>query len=143
MSSSLRPILLVDDDANDVELAIEALKEGGVANPVVVARDGVEALRLLGEGRDHGATAPVVVLLDVKMPRMGGLEMLERVKSDEQLKRLPVVIMTSSGAEPDVERAYQLGANAYVVKPVNFRDFVETVKVVGQFWAVLNETPSK
>src|SRR5581483_6819996 len=111
--------------------------------PVIVARDGVEALEILEQGRHdgHDANGPIVVLLDNKMPRMTGLELLQKMKSDPRLKHIPVVMMTSSRAEPDLERAYALGVNAYVVKPVDFKEFTEAVKLVGRFWAILNEPP--
>jgi len=143
MSNILRPILLVEDDPNDVELVTKALNDGNLANPVVVARDGVEALNLLRRVGYTGldATGPVVVLMDIKMPKLNGLELLKEIRNDRRLKHLPVVIMTSSRAAPDLEEAYKLGVNAYVVKPVNFRDFVDTIKIVGKFWAVLNELP--
>jgi CheY-like chemotaxis protein len=143
MTSYIRPILLVEDDINDVELATAALRTGHLANPVIVARDGVEALEILEQGRHdgHDANGPIVVLLDNKMPRMTGLELLQKMKSDPRLKHIPVVMMTSSRAEPDLERAYALGVNAYVVKPVDFKEFTEAVKLVGRFWAILNEPP--
>jgi len=143
MTSNIRPILLVEDDINDIELISAALRSGHLANPVLVARDGVEALEILHRGRYEGldADGPVVVLLDNKMPRMTGLELLQHMKTDSRLKHIPVVMMTSSRAEPDLERAYALGVNAYVVKPVDFKDFTEAVKVVGRFWAILNEAP--
>ena len=143
MSNTLRPILLVEDDPGDVELIKQAFDDGNLANPVIVARDGVEALSLLrpdGNTR-QGAMIPVVVLMDIKMPRINGLELLKEIRNDPRLKHIPAVIMTSSRASPDLKEAYKLGVNAYVVKPVDFRAFVETVKVVGKFWAVLNELP--
>ncbi|HUI75910.1 MAG TPA: response regulator [Candidatus Acidoferrum sp.] len=143
MTSNIRPILLVEDDVNDVELVTAALKSGNLANPVIVARDGVEAVEILSKSRYDGldANGPVVVLLDNKMPRMTGLELLRHMKNDERFKRIPVVMMTSSRAEPDLEQAYALGVNAYVVKPVDFKDFTDAVKIVGRFWAILNEPP--
>lgn len=143
MTSNIRPILLVEDDINDVELVTAALRAGHLANPVLVARDGVEALEILQTRKHDGfdADGPVVVLLDNKMPRMSGLELLQKMKSDARLKQIPVVMMTSSRAEPDLERAYALGVNAYVVKPVDFKDFTDAVKLVGRFWAILNEPP--
>jgi CheY-like chemotaxis protein len=143
MTSNIRRILLVEDDINDVELVTAALRAGNLANPLVVARDGVEALEILTKSTYEGfdADGPVVVLLDNKMPRMSGLELLRKMKSDARLKYIPVVMMTSSRAEPDLEQAYALGVNAYVVKPVDFKDFAEAVKVVGRFWAILNEPP--
>jgi CheY-like chemotaxis protein len=143
MSNNLRPVLLVEDDPNDVELVQKAFHDGNLANPVIVARDGVEALKFLRQNGNtgHGAATPVVVLMDIKMPRMNGLELLKEIRNDPRLKLIPAVIMTSSRASPDLDKAYKLGVNAYVVKPVDFRDFVEAIKVVGKFWAVLNELP--
>ena len=130
----------------DVELTLTALEENHLANEVAVVCDGVEALDYLyarGKfaGRNDGD--PAVVLLDIKMPRMGGLEVLRRVKADPRLKNLPIVILTSSREEPDLREAYDLGVNSYVVKPVDFRQFTESVRQVGAFWAVLNELPPK
>jgi CheY-like chemotaxis protein len=143
MTPAIRPILLVEDDPNDIELVLATLKSNHFANEVLVARDGVEALSILNSRTHEGAKAdgPIVMLLDNKMPRMSGLELLERVKADERLKYIPVVMMTSSRAEPDLERAYDLGVNAYVVKPVDFHEFTQAVQAVGRFWAVLNEVP--
>ena len=137
-------ILLVDDSPRDTEMAIEALQHYHMANEVVTLRDGAEALDYLhrrGEfaGREGGE--PAVILLDLKMPKVDGLEVLRDVKADPQLKVIPVVMMTSSREEQDLVRSYQLGANAYVVKPLSFHEFVEAVKVVGAFWAMLNEPP--
>ena len=142
--SSLKRILLVDDSPRDTELALDALAAYHLANEVVPLRDGAEALDYLyrrGEfaGRDDGQ--PAVILLDLKMPKVDGLEVLRQVKGDPQLKVIPVVVMTSSREEQDLVRSYQLGVNAYVVKPVKFQEFVEAVKQVGGFWAVLNEPP--
>jgi CheY-like chemotaxis protein len=140
----LKRILLVDDSPRDREMALEALRTHHLANEVVELRDGVEALDYLYRrgafaGRTNGQ--PVVVLLDLKMPRMDGLEVLRVLKSDPDLKTIPVVIMTSSQVEQDVVKSYQLGVNAYVVKPVRFNEFVEAVRQLGAFWAVLNEPP--
>jgi len=141
---TLKRILLVEDKAKDVELTLEALEDHHLANQVIVVRDGVEALDYLKArgkfaGRSDGH--PAVVLLDIKMPRMNGLEVLRRVKADPQLKKIPIVMLTSSREEPDLKEAYQLGANAYVVKPVDFGQFTDVVRQVGAFWAVLNEVP--
>src|SRR5207302_871916 len=128
----------------DVELTLAALAEHNLANEVAVARDGVEALDYLYcRGRFSGRASgnPAVILLDIKMPRMNGLEVLQRIKSDPQLKMIPVVMLTSSREEPDLLESYKLGVNAYVVKPVDFQQFVDAVKQVGAFWAVLNEPP--
>ncbi len=141
---ALKRILLVEDKAKDIELTLGALKEHRLANEVVVARDGVEALDYLHArgkfaGRSDGD--PAVVLLDIKMPRMGGLEVLRRVKADPALKKVPIVMLTSSREEPDLAAAYELGVNAYVVKPVEFLQFTDVVGEVGAFWAILNELP--
>jgi CheY-like chemotaxis protein len=145
MKTTLKRILLVEDKAKDIELALEALQEHRLANEIIVVRDGVEALDYLYargkfEGRSDGS--PAVVLLDIKMPRMSGLEVLRRVKADPELKKVPIVMLTSSREEPDLAAAYELGVNAYVVKPVEFQAFTDAVKQVGAFWAVLNELPS-
>lgn len=144
MYSNIRPILLVEDDIHDAELVQIAFNRSNLANPVVVARDGVEAMEILRQGAHNGrgATGPVVVLLDFKMPRMNGLDVLKQIKSDDDLKHIPVVMMTSSRQEPDLQQAYALGVNAYIVKPINFDEFMEAVRIVGKFWAVLNELPA-
>jgi two-component system response regulator len=137
-------ILLVEDSPRDAELVLEALEVNRLANEVVHVRDGAEALEYLHRrGAFAGRTSghPAVVLLDLKMPRVDGLEVLRQIKSDPALKLIPVVVMTSSREERDVVNSYQLGVNAYVVKPVQFHDFVEAVKQVGAFWAVVNERP--
>lgn len=142
--TQLRPILLVEDSAQDIELVLAALKKNKFANEVVVARDGAEALDYLyGRGKfDHRPAAlPIVMLLDLKMPRMDGLEVLRQVKSDERLRIIPVVMLTSSREEADLVKSYQLGVNAYVVKPVVFQEFVDAIKLTGNFWAVVNEPP--
>jgi CheY-like chemotaxis protein len=139
---TLRRILLAEDSEHDVELTLAALDEYKLANEVVVVRDGAEALDYLyrrGKFADRTAGSPVVVLLDLKMPRVDGLEVLRKMKSDPELKRIPVVMVTSSREEQDLVRSYELGVNAYVVKPVDFQKFVESIKQVGFFWAVINE----
>jgi CheY-like chemotaxis protein len=141
---SLRPILLVEDNPLDVELSTSALREARLANEVVVARDGVEALDFLfrrGPHEGRPGDDPAVVFLDLKMPRVGGEEVLREIRSDPMLKLLPVVVLTSSREEQDLVNLYQLGVNAYVVKPVDFEKFVTTVSKLGFFWAVLNEPP--
>ena len=143
--SNLRRILLVEDNRNDVELALAALETHNLANEITVARDGAEALDFLyyrGRFSDRVDGNPVVVLLDIKMPKLTGLEVLERMKGDPKLKTIPVVMLTSSREEPDLARAYALGVNAYVVKPVDFAQFTDAVRQVGAFWAVLNEPPA-
>lgn len=140
----LKTILLVEDNPKDVELTIEALTEHNLANRVVVARDGVEAMEYLryeGKFKDRNKENPAVILLDIKMPRMDGIEVLNCIRNDQKLKTLPVVILTTSREEPDLKKCYELGVNAYVVKPVNFKDFMTAVKQLGAFWALLNELP--
>lgn len=140
----LRPILLVEDSTEDIELVLAALKKNNFANEVVVARDGVEALDYLyrrGRFASSLTVLPIVMLLDLKMPRKDGLEVLREVKGDENLKVIPVVMLTSSREEADLVRSYHLGVNAYVVKPVGFHQFVDAIKQTGNFWAVINEPP--
>jgi CheY-like chemotaxis protein len=142
--TELRPILLVEDSPRDLELTLEALKKTQLANEIVVARDGVEALDFLySQGRFAGRNMPdpAVIMLDLKLPRIDGLEVLERVKNDADLRHLPVVMLTSSREERDLVRSYQLGVNAFVVKPVNFKDFYQAIQDLGIFWAILNEPP--
>jgi len=140
----LRPILLVEDNLNDVELTLAALKQNHLANDVVVARHGGEALDYLyrrGQYQERSPGHPMVVFLDLKMPKVDGLEVLRTMKGDESLRIIPVVMLTSSREEADLVNSYELGVNAYVVKPVGFQQFVEAIKQVGMFWAVLNEPP--
>ena len=140
----LKRILLVDDSPRDTEMALDALAQNNLANEVVALRDGVEVLDYLyrrGPFADRAAGQPAVVLLDLKMPKVDGIEVLRQIKSDPQLKMIPVVVLTSSREEQDLVNSYQLGVNAYIVKPVKFQEFVEAVKLVGAFWAVVNEPP--
>ncbi|MEI9960800.1 MAG: response regulator [Limisphaerales bacterium] len=140
----LRPILLVEDSLNDVELTLSALKRNNVLNEVIVARHGGEALDFLyqrGNFQNRTDGNPVVVFLDLKMPKVDGLEVLRQMKSDESLKIIPVVVLTSSREETDLVKSYQLGVNAYVVKPVGFEQFTDAIRQLGVFWAVLNEPP--
>ena len=131
-------VLVVEDNPDDVELTLRALKRMSLTNPVRVARDGVEALEiLLGDGTSR-PPLPRVVLLDPKLPRVGGLEVLARLRAEERTRTLPVVVLTSSREEPDVRKAYALGVNSYVVKPVEFEKFVDAVGKVGQYWLLLN-----
>ena len=142
--STLGRILIVEDDPNDVELTLTALEEYNLANEVVVTRDGEEALDYLycrGNFKARSNENPAVLLLDLKLPKVDGLEVLEQIKSDEKLKLIPVVVLTSSHEEKDVVASYKLGVNAYVVKPVDFHEFVNAVKELGIFWAVINESP--
>ncbi len=140
----LRPILLVEDDANDVELTLTALAQHNLANKIVVLRDGAAALDYLyhrGEYQHRTESQPVVVLLDLKMPKVNGLDVLKQMKADEQLRLVPVVMLTSSREERDLVASYQLGVNAYVVKPVSFAEFVTAIQNLGIFWALVNEPP--
>jgi CheY-like chemotaxis protein len=138
-----KEILLAEDDPNDVELALAALEEHNLANRVVVVRDGAEALDYLyrrGRFADRPARHPMVVLLDLKMPKVDGLEVVRQVKSDPMLKTIPIVVLTSSRQDQDLVESYNLGVNAYVVKPVAFDKFVEVVRQIGLFWVLINET---
>jgi CheY-like chemotaxis protein len=140
----LKPILLVEDDSRDLELTLVALERSQLANEVVIVRDGAQALDYLrreGAFADRAEGNPAVVLLDLKLPKVNGLEVLQAVRGDPQLRPLPVVMLTSSQEESDVVRSYELGVNAYVVKPVEFKQFVAAIADLGVFWAVLNEPP--
>jgi CheY-like chemotaxis protein len=140
----LKRILLVEDSPLDAELTLDALETHHLANEVVHVRDGEEALDYLFRRNafaDRPDDLPAVVMLDLKMPKVDGLEVLQRMKSDSRLRVIPVVVMTSSREEQDLQKSYQLGVNAYVVKPVNFHEFVDAVKQLGVFWAMLNEPP--
>ena len=140
----LKRILLAEDNERDIELTLAALDEHNLANEVVVARDGAETLDYLyGRGKfsGHANGLPVVVLLDLKMPKVDGLEVLRQMRGDPKLKLVPVVMITSSREEQDLVCSYELGVNAYVVKPVDFQKFVESVKQLGVFWAIINEPP--
>ena len=144
MTPSLKRILLAEDSANDVELTLAALAEHNLANEVVVVRDGADAWEYLTRQGMHAGRSPgnpAVVLLDIKMPKVDGLEVLRRMRSDPQLKTIPAVILTSSREEKDLVVGYELGANAYVVKPVGFQEFIDAIKNLGLFWAVVNEAP--
>ncbi|MBD8899817.1 response regulator [Rhodanobacter sp. DHG33] len=144
MNRHIRSILLVEDSMADAEMALDALQEANLANPVVHLQDGVECMDWL-HGRGAWATrepgCPAVVLLDIKMPRMDGLEVLKRMRADERMKRVPVVILSSSREESDLVRSWDLGVNAYVIKPVDVDQFFNAVRTLGQFWAVLNQAP--
>jgi CheY-like chemotaxis protein len=137
-------ILLVEDDPRDVELTMTALEEYNLSNEVVVATDGEEALDYLfhrGKFQRRSGDNPAVLLLDLKLPKVDGLEVLENIKSDEKLRMIPVVVLTSSREERDMVASYKLGVNAYVVKPVDFHEFVNAIKELGVFWAIINEPP--
>ena len=142
--AALGRILMVEDDPKDVELTLTALDEYNLANEVVVTRDGQEALDYLncrGSFASRSDGNPAVLLLDLKLPKVDGLEVLQRLKSDEKLKTIPVVVLTSSHEEKDMVASYRMGVNAYVVKPVDFHEFVNAVKELGVFWAVINQPP--
>ena len=145
MNGNARRILLVEDNPDDVELTLRALKKNNITNEIIVARDGAEALDYLNgagaySGRDTN-DMPMVVLLDLKLPKMDGSEVLRRIRSEEKTKLLPVVILTSSKEEKDLINGYKLGANSYIRKPVDFSQFVEAVRQLGMYWLLLNESP--
>ena len=140
----LKPILLVEDNLNDLDLVLRALAKTQLANDVVTVRDGEEALdylRCQGRFADRPQGNPAVVLLDLKLPKLDGIEVLQAIRADKDLHAIPVVMLTSSNEETDLARSYSLGVNAYVVKPVRFKDFMAAVQELGLFWAVLNEPP--
>jgi len=144
--NSLKRILLVEDSVRDAELILDALEGNKLANEIVHVRDGAEALDYLyrrGAFKDRSDDQPALLLLDLKLPKVDGLEVLRQIKGDPALKMIPVVMMTSSRQEQDLIRSYELGVNAYVVKPLKFQDFVDAVKQVSGFWAVLNEVPER
>jgi CheY-like chemotaxis protein len=144
MDDKLGRILLVEDNPEDVELTMTALEEYNLANEVVVAHNGEEALDYLycrGKYESRPSDNPAVMLLDLKLPKVNGLEVLQQVKSDDKLKMIPVVVLTSSREEKDLVTSYKLGVNAYVVKPVDFHEFVNAIKELGVFWAVINAAP--
>ena len=142
MKQEIRTILLAEDSPADAEMTVDALREAKLANPVVHVEDGVDCLDYLhcrGAWADRAPGHPVVVLLDIKMPRMNGLDVLMQMRADETLKRIPVVILSSSREESDLARSWDLGTNAYVIKPVDVGQFFDAVRTLGQFWAVLNQ----
>lgn len=140
----LKPILLVEDNPKDLELTLLALEKGNLANDVVSVRDGKEAIDYLfrnGPYADRPQGNPSVILLDLKLPKLDGIQVLEKVKAEPALQSVPVVMLTTSREERDLVRSYKLGVNAYVVKPVGFKEFVDAIQELGVFWAVLNEPP--
>jgi CheY-like chemotaxis protein len=144
MNAELKNILLVEDDPRDVELTLAALDEHNLANKVTVARDGEEALEYLycrGKFESRTTGNPIFVLLDLKMPKVTGLEVLRQIKSDPHLRATPVIVLSSSREQPDLNECYKLGVNSYVVKPVDFTEFMGAVKELGLFWAAINEPP--
>lgn len=141
----LKPILIVEDNPNDLELAVFALERAQLANDITIVRDGSEALDYLlrrNAFSERPEGNPAIILLDLKMPKVDGLAVLDAIRADERLKHIPVTMLSSSNQESDLNRAYELGVNAYVVKPVDFKQFVSTVSNLGLFWATLNEPPS-
>jgi CheY-like chemotaxis protein len=144
MNTELKRILIVDDSPKDVELTITALAEKNLANEVVVAEDGVEALDYLyrrGKFANENGN-PAVILLDIKMPRMDGIEVLKHIRSDPKFNFIPVIMVTSSREERDLVESYKLGANSYIVKPVDIVQFIDAIKTLGQYWAVINQLPT-
>jgi len=144
--TAIRTILLAEDSPADAEMAVDALREARLANPIVHVEDGVEAMDYLlrrGTFANREDGLPAVLLLDIKMPRMDGLEVLKQIRTTEHLKRLPVVILSSSREESDLARSWDLGVNAYVVKPVDVDQFFNAVKTLGTFWAVINQAPER
>ena len=144
MKAELKRILIVDDSPKDVELAISALSQKNLANEVDVAEDGEEALDYLykrGRFADNESGNPAVILMDIKMPKMDGIECLKLIRSDPKFNLIPVIMVTSSREERDLVESYRLGANSYVVKPVDIVQFIDAIKVLGQYWAVINQPP--
>ncbi len=144
--TELRTILIAEDNLNDVELTLAALEEQKLANRVIVVNDGVgvlEYLRCEGKFAQRQKGNPAVILLDIKMPRLDGIEVLQIIRNDSALKTIPVVMLTSSREEPDLKKCYELGTNAYVVKPVDFKEFMDAIKHLGIFWALINEIPTE
>jgi CheY-like chemotaxis protein len=143
MNVEVKRILIVDDSPKDVELTIAALAENHLANEVVVAEDGTEALDYLYKrGKFAGETGnPAVILLDIKMPKMDGIEVLRHIRSDSKFKLIPVIMVTSSNEEKDLVESYKLGANSYVVKPIDVVQFIDAIKVLGQYWVIINQPP--
>jgi CheY-like chemotaxis protein len=145
-TNSLRSLLLVEDNPNDVELTLSALKEANLANEIVVANDGEQALDFLFRRGPHAGRAgrqPAVILLDLKMPKVDGHEVLRQIRADAELRLIPVVMLTSSREEKDLYQSYDNGANSYVVKPVDFEEFITAISKLGVFWALLNEPPPR
>jgi CheY-like chemotaxis protein len=144
MNSEVKRILIVDDSPKDVELTIAALTENNLANNIIVAEDGEEALDYLykrGKFADYEIGNPAVILLDIKMPKLNGIEVLKQIRSSPIFKFIPVIMVTSSGEEKDLVESYKLGANAYMVKPVDILQFIDAIKVLGQFWVIINQQP--
>jgi len=148
MNKNVVEILFVEDDPDDAELTIRELKKSHLANNLIHVRDGEEALHFLfatGQyaERSHTSQVPKVILLDIQMPKIDGIEVLRRIRSDERTKNIPVVMLTSSNQDPDISKCYQLGANSYIVKPVEFEKLTEAIKAIGFYWLLLNHPPAK
>ena len=142
MNTSIRPILLVEDNPMDLDLTLQALEGNGVANPIVACRDGEEALEYMQQHRSPGdLQVPIVVLLDLRLPKVDGIEVLRQARSDPVWRQVPIVVMTSSRESRDIEAAYGLGVNSYIVKPVDFLTFTEVVKSIKVYWLLTNEPP--
>ena len=142
MNTSIRPILLVEDNPMDLDLTLQALEGNGVANPIVACRDGEEALQYMEKHRSPGdLQVPIVVLLDLRLPKVDGIEVLRQARSDPVWRQVPIVVMTTSRENRDIEAAYGLGVNSYIVKPVDFLTFTEVVKSIKVYWLLTNEPP--
>ncbi|MFY8109847.1 MAG: response regulator [Bacteroidia bacterium] len=143
MNNTLAPILYAEDNENDIELTLAAFQLNGIKNPLIVVRDGQEVLDYLnykGQFAERNVEHPVVILLDIKMPKVTGIEALAQIKSNEELKMIPVVMLTSSAMERDLVMSYELGVNAYIIKPIDFNEYKETVESIGSFWVLRNKT---
>jgi CheY-like chemotaxis protein len=142
VNTSIRPILLVEDNPMDLDLTLQALEGNGVANPIVACRDGEEALEYMNKHRSPGdLQVPIVVLLDLRLPKVDGIEVLKQARSDPVWRQVPIVVMTTSRESRDIEAAYGLGVNSYIVKPVDFLTFTEVVKSIKVYWLLTNEPP--
>lgn len=142
MNTSIRPILLVEDNPMDLDLTLQALEGNGVVNPIVACRDGEEALEYMNQHRSPGdLQVPIVVLLDLRLPKVDGIEVLRQARSDPVWRQVPIVVMTTSRENRDIEAAYGLGVNSYIVKPVDFLTFTEVVKSIKVYWLLTNEPP--
>ncbi len=142
----LQKILYAEDSENDIELTLAAFEDSNLANPIVVVRDGAEALDYLfyrGKYADRKKETPVFVLLDLKMPKLDGIDVLKQIRKSDEYKNIPVVILTSSKMETDIVKSYELGANGFVVKPINFTEFAEAIKNIGYYWAIVNTSPNR
>lgn len=139
-STAPKTILLVEDNSDDEKLTLRAMRKSDIPNVVIVARDGVEALSYVTEHRDHPSRLPALILLDLKLPKVSGLELLEKLRSDPMTRTVPIVVLTSSDEERDIQQSYCLGANSYIKKPVEFDDFIDSVRQLGEYWLTINLT---